>query len=82
MYTTIIKYRYPDSSGSPQTDHAILKNKFGHPMEGSTETEHFDLYFRAPVQGMQWECEVYEKGTEDVIDDVQVKILEVIFPQE
>ena len=51
-------------------------------MEGSTETEHFDLYFRAPVQGMQWECEVYAKGTEDVIDDVQVKILEVIFPQE
>lgn len=82
MYTTIIKYRYPDSSGSPQTDHAVLKNQFGHPMEGFTEAEHFDLYFRAPHHGMQWECEVYEKGTEDVIDDVQVKILEVIFPQE
>lgn len=81
MYTTIIKYRYPDSSGSPQTDHAVLKNQFGHPMGGFTETEHFDLYFRAPAQGMRWECEVYEKGTEDVIDDAQVKILEVIFPQ-
>jgi hypothetical protein len=50
-------------------------------MEGFTETEHFDLYFRAPVQGMQWECEVYEKGAEDVIEDIGVKILEVIFLQ-
>lgn len=83
MYSTIIEYSYTSSGTRERVNaHAVLTNPYGHPMEGSVELEGFDIYFRAPGQGMSWTSEVYEKGSDDEIDPgLEIKIRVVAFPQ-
>lgn len=76
LYVTKLKYTLP--SGVECTTE--LTNPHGHPMEGEKSHEEFDIHFQAWDTATQWIATAYKSNTDEMIDDVVIRVNEVAYP--